>query len=249
MRAILTYHSLDPSGSPISVDPEVFRAHVRWLASGRVRVVSLRELLTLPDDRDAVALTFDDGFESFRRVAAGPLRTYGLPATVFVVTDAIGRTNAWGGRADPRVPTLRLMDADALAAIAAEGFELGAHSRTHAHLPRLDDHALEDEILGSADRLKALTGVEPFAFAYPYGAADDRAVAVARSRFGCAVSTRLAPIGAGDDRHRLPRLDAFYLRDPGQLERWGSMPFQHRLWLRAQARRVREVFAGQGGGW
>ena len=40
MRAILTYHSIDESGSPISVDPDAFRRHVRWLASGRVRVTT-----------------------------------------------------------------------------------------------------------------------------------------------------------------------------------------------------------------
>ncbi|TFG50637.1 MAG: polysaccharide deacetylase, partial [Gemmatimonadales bacterium] len=45
MRAILTYHSIDDSGSPISVAPEQFRAHVRWLQSGVIRVVPLAELL------------------------------------------------------------------------------------------------------------------------------------------------------------------------------------------------------------
>ena len=34
MRGILTYHSVDPSGSPISIDEKAFRAHVAWLASG-----------------------------------------------------------------------------------------------------------------------------------------------------------------------------------------------------------------------
>jgi peptidoglycan/xylan/chitin deacetylase (PgdA/CDA1 family) len=70
MRAILTYHSIDDSGSPISVAPEEFRAHVRWLGSGAVRVVPLAKLVTLPPDDDAVALTFDDAFENFSTIAA-----------------------------------------------------------------------------------------------------------------------------------------------------------------------------------
>ena len=65
MRAILTYHSIDPSGSPISVSPAAFRRHIEWLASGRVRVVRLEELMRLPAGEDAVALTFDDGFAKF----------------------------------------------------------------------------------------------------------------------------------------------------------------------------------------
>ena len=56
MRAILTYHSIDESGSPISVAPAAFRRHVEWLASGRVRVVSLEEIVRLNDAVDAVAL-------------------------------------------------------------------------------------------------------------------------------------------------------------------------------------------------
>src|SRR5690606_37701023 len=60
MRAILTYHSIDESGSPISVSREAFRAHVRWLASGAVKVRPLAELVDARDGGDAVAITFDD---------------------------------------------------------------------------------------------------------------------------------------------------------------------------------------------
>lgn len=249
MRAILTYHSLDDSGSPISVPPVVFRAQARWLASGRVRVVSVEELLTLPDSRDAVALTFDDGFENFRAVAAPVLAEFQLPATVFVVTDRVGETNAWGGQADPRVPTLPLMTWDGLAEVAAAGVELGAHTRTHPHLPRLDDAAVAEEVGGSVEAIATRTGRSPRGFAYPYGAADERAVAAARLACGYAVTTRMASVAEGDDRHLLPRLDAYYLREPGQLEAWGTLPFQQRLWLRTQARRVREALAGRGAGW
>jgi len=70
MKAILTYHSVDETGSVISVDERTFRRHVQWLASGRVRAVPLDALASLPDDVDAVAITFDDGLESFGRIAA-----------------------------------------------------------------------------------------------------------------------------------------------------------------------------------
>ena len=44
MRAILTYHSIDESGSPISMSEEVFRSQIAWLAKGHVKVVSLETL-------------------------------------------------------------------------------------------------------------------------------------------------------------------------------------------------------------
>ena len=65
MKAILTYHSVDASGSVISIDPEAFDGHIRWLASHRTAVVPLSELLALRDDTDAVAITFDDAFTNF----------------------------------------------------------------------------------------------------------------------------------------------------------------------------------------
>ena len=50
MRAILTYHSIDDSGSLISVAPAVFRSHVQWLTSGRVRALSLEDLIEHRDN-------------------------------------------------------------------------------------------------------------------------------------------------------------------------------------------------------
>ena len=41
MKAILTYHSVDETGSVISIDERSFRRHVAWLASSAVRVVPL----------------------------------------------------------------------------------------------------------------------------------------------------------------------------------------------------------------
>src|SRR5690349_8311160 len=96
-RAILTYHSIDDSGSPISVSPSVFESHVTWLGSGRVRVVALDDLCDLKDDGDAIAVTFDDAVDNFGSIAAPLLVDNGIPATLFVVSEHVGRTNEWGG--------------------------------------------------------------------------------------------------------------------------------------------------------
>jgi len=169
MRAILTYHSIDSSGSPISVSPAAFRQQVEWLASGRVRVVSLEELLRTPQGEDAVALTFDDGFVNFGTEVAPLLKEYSLPATVFIVAGQVGRTNAWGGRADPRIPTLPLLGWERLALLGERGVRLGAHTMTHPQLTKLPSHALEDELAGAAELIREETGRRPDEFAYPYG--------------------------------------------------------------------------------
>jgi peptidoglycan/xylan/chitin deacetylase (PgdA/CDA1 family) len=94
VRAIFTYHSIDSSGSPISLPEESFKEHVRFFGSGRVRVVPLSMLPSLPDEMDAVALTFDDGFLNFTSAVLPILAHVGFPATVFVVSDAVGTSNA-----------------------------------------------------------------------------------------------------------------------------------------------------------
>ena len=76
MKAPLTYHSLDDSGSAISIPPAVFDQHLAWLTSGRVRVLTLDRIAEEPDSAgDAVAVTFDDGFLNARGRSSGCCRT------------------------------------------------------------------------------------------------------------------------------------------------------------------------------
>jgi len=248
MRAILTYHSIDSSGSPVSVSEETFRAHGRFLGSGRVGVVPLADLPTLPDEEDAVALTFDDGFLNFSRLAMPLLVDLGLPATVFVVSDAVGTTNAWGGREVPGIPTLPLMGWKELHSVRDAGFEIGAHTRHHPDLTTVSGEQLEDETAGCVDRISAELGERPHSFAYPYGAVNEAVARHSRRLFERSVTTELRPLAPDDDTALLPRLDAWYFRQPGALEGWGTSSFRRRLWIRAQGRRVRALVASGGRG-
>lgn len=240
MRAILTYHSIDDSGSAISVSPESFRAHVRWLASGRVRVLPLEQLAAAGDEGDAVALTFDDGFANFAESAAPVLADHALPCTVFVVAEHVGGHNDWGGGGSAvDIPELPLMGWETLGTLAAAGVGIGAHTRRHRDLTTVRGAMLEDEVAGCAERIASELGERPRNFAYPYGAVDVAAASVVRDHFDLACTTELRALRADDDRALLPRLDMYYFRDDGQLEAWGTPAFRGRVWLRAQGRRVR----------
>ena len=243
LRAVLTYHSLDDSGSPISIEPASFAAHARWLASSAVRVVALetlvREVRGGDDAGDAVALTFDDGFANFGEHAAPLLAELGLPATVFVVSAHAGRTNAWGGTPDDGIPTLPLLDGQALGRLSECGIALGGHTRTHARLDALSGAALEDEIAGGAEDMVAQLGRRPTAFAYPYGATSHDATRCVGRHFEVGVTTQFLPLGTGDDAVLLPRLDAYYFRRPDGLRHWGSVRFRAYLRVRATARAAR----------
>jgi peptidoglycan/xylan/chitin deacetylase (PgdA/CDA1 family) len=99
---ILMYHDflLGDSGTIESPDQNRvptqrhFEAHMAQLAKHH-RVISLAKAVAelrsgkdLP--ADSVAITFDDGYESVYTIAYPVLKKYGLPATVFLVTDWIG---------------------------------------------------------------------------------------------------------------------------------------------------------------
>jgi peptidoglycan/xylan/chitin deacetylase (PgdA/CDA1 family) len=240
MRAIVTYHSIDSSRSPISIAPETFDRHVRWLASGRIRVLSLADLLTSPPDSgDAIALTFDDAFANFGTLAWPRLEAHGLPVTVFVVTDHVGRVNDWGGRDEPGIPRLPLMGWDDLARCRDGGAEIGAHTRTHPSLPTLSPVQAEDEMVGSRDDLRHRLGVTPTAFAYPYGHLADHVVATARTTFRLSCTTDYRLADAIGDLALLPRLDAFYFQRPGAFERWGTPAFRARVAARRTLRGLR----------
>lgn len=241
MRAILTYHSIDTSGSPISCDPETFRRHVAWLASGRVKVTTIEGLVTLPADTDAVAITFDDGFANFADAAAPLLIDHGLPVTLFVVADRTGRTNAWNGTPDAGVPHLPLLDWQALGRLQEQGVTLGAHSRTHPDLTSLPGSAVEDEIAGSADAIERHTGRRPSAFAYPYGRIDARSVRAAGAAFAYACTTEFDALHGEEPRARLPRLDMFYFQRGNRLESWGSPGLAAFIGRRRRLRRVRRA--------
>jgi peptidoglycan/xylan/chitin deacetylase (PgdA/CDA1 family) len=235
------YHSIDSTGSPISVSRETFGAHMRWLTSGRVRVVPLEALPMMSPEADAVALTFDDGFANFATEAAPLLREHGFPVTLFVVSDRVGQTNDWGGRPADGIPTLPLLDWPELGRMAGAGITLGGHTRTHPRLAGMGEAALKDEIEGCAERIEAETGTRPRTFAYPYGAYDARSAAVAAQTYTLACTTELRVLGKADRSHLLPRLDMYYFQRPGRLEAWGNQSFHWRLRIRARARSIRQA--------
>jgi peptidoglycan/xylan/chitin deacetylase (PgdA/CDA1 family) len=242
MRAILTYHSLDESGSPISVSPRSFRAQIAWLATSRVRVLPLGDCVAsaaVSPEEDAVAITFDDGCTNVASFAAPLLAAHGFPYTVFVVSGFVGRTNCWSGRSDPGIPELTLLSWNELGRLREAGAEIGAHTRTHSRLVRVGPEQVDDELSGSAREIAAELGVRPRSFAYPYGSYNAAVADRARALFDWSCTTALAVLRQTDDRALLPRLDMYYFREVGQLEAWGTPRFTRRLRARGYARRLR----------
>lgn len=241
MRAILTYHSIDDSGSPISISRAAFARHLEWFASGRVPVVSLPELLTRPGHDAAIALTFDDALRTVDTEALPRLHELGLPATIFVPTGHVGRDNRWGGHTADGIPVLPLMTWDGLGRAAERGITVGAHTRLHSRLTAIRGTDLADEIAGSQEEIRRELGITATQFAYPYGGHDAAVRSATARHYSHAVTTELRPLSPGADLLTLPRLDAWYLQNSRWFDRWGSTALQGFLGVRRLGRTVRAV--------
>ena len=98
--------------------------------------------------------------------------------------------------------------------LAAQGMEVGGHTRTHPILSRVADPAmLEAEIIGCAEDLRRELGAVPLAFAYPVGGdammseAADGAIARAGFRMSFSYKHGVAP-RLPNTLWRVPRLHA-----------------------------------------
>ena len=90
--------------------------------------------------------------------------------------------------------------------LAAEGVEIGGHTRTHPFLDRLEGEALRGEIAGGLDDLEEKLGTRPQTFAYPYGRHDDAVVEAVRA---ASLSVAFTTVRGPND---LRRADPFRLR-------------------------------------
>lgn len=206
---ILTYHSLDESGSPVSVSPSRFRHHLDALGAAGWTGVPLREALAPAGSASsrAVALTFDDGYANVLRHALPALASRGWRATIFPITRYVGGDNRWPGQS-PLIPVADLLDWNELGELVAAGWEIGAHTETHPDLTVARN--LEDELFGATARLEERLGESVTSFAYPYGRHDARVRAAVRGRFARACTTSMGIARAADDRQTLRRLDMRY---------------------------------------
>jgi len=92
----------------------------------------------------------------------------------------------------------RVLKADELERIGAH-HELGAHSLSHPHLPKLPEECAWEEITGSKEWMEEQTGKPCTMFCYPYGDADERTQSlVEKAGFKGARSTEAWKFSADD---------------------------------------------------
>ena len=166
---ILTYHNLaEQAKGRLVLGAASFREQMRYLKANGYRVVSLADFVAftrlerqLP--QRAVVLTFDDGYRAFREHAYPVLKELGFTATLFIYTDWVGT-----GRGALSWTDLR--------ELAAAGFDIQAHTKSHADLRRAAGETeaqyarrMQAELEQPQELFNRHMGRRSQMLAYPYG--------------------------------------------------------------------------------
>jgi peptidoglycan/xylan/chitin deacetylase (PgdA/CDA1 family) len=124
-------------------------------------------------------LTFDDGYASLAEEAYPVLADLGFTAVTFLITDYVGRNNAWDVRYTWR--RLPLLDWRTVERWRIRGFDFGSHGATHRRLTWLGQAVAAEELARSRGVLIQRLGTGAGqGIAYPFGAANTRVVELAR---------------------------------------------------------------------
>jgi len=209
------YHSIDSSGSMLSVEPDAFAAQMRCLRDKGFQAISLQSAISYRDENGewperAVVLTFDDGFANFYEEAFPILQRHGFSATVFIVSGHMGGYNDWEPSLQGSGP-LRLLSWEQASELAEAGIEIGCHTRNHLDLRRCTPQEASLEISSSRREIKEKLGLDAQSFAYPYGGVNHLVQHLAAREFRAACTTELRRANS-DPLNLLPRVDMYYLR-------------------------------------
>jgi peptidoglycan/xylan/chitin deacetylase (PgdA/CDA1 family) len=175
---IFMYHHVGPlPAAPdemrvgLTVLPDEFEKQLQFLQAHGYHSIDFYQLyyaITLGWELPAkpAIFTFDDAYDDVYTFAFPLMKKYGFTGTVFVPTQFIDE-----GRAE-------YMNWAELEEMAAAGWRLEPHTKTHESVANRNRDWLIYQILGSMETLRFHIGYQPRFFAYPYGAYDQKAIDV-----------------------------------------------------------------------
>lgn len=241
---VIAYHAFDDGRSPLSIRPEDFRGQVVDWKSRGFRFLTIDEVHAMLTDAapwpetDAVCLTIDDALLSVYDAAFPILREMNVPAALYLVSDYMGKSNAWPGQPD-WVPRMKIMTWEHAAEMARHGVTIGSHTRTHPDLAGLALDALDNELTESKKAIEDRLGAAVETIAFPYGRTTPETNLEVCEFYKLALAMRMKPLESADDPMRVPRVDSYYLRAPLVYRSLGKPAGKAYLGARALLRELR----------
>jgi peptidoglycan/xylan/chitin deacetylase (PgdA/CDA1 family) len=164
----------------LQVTPGRFRSLLEMMLAAGFQFVTVAEFARRaaggPPPAGLAAVSFDDAMRNNLTTAMPILRALEIPATVYVPTGWLGGESPWIGPCGDRA----ILTGEQVQALSQAGWEIGAHTITHADLSLLSYEECRREIEGSCQALRELTGTSVRTFAYPFGHYGEAAIAATR---------------------------------------------------------------------
>jgi peptidoglycan/xylan/chitin deacetylase (PgdA/CDA1 family) len=179
---VLCYHAVsDGWDHALALRPAAFERQVQSLLDRGFQPTGASEAIA--GDGRLLHVTFDDAYTSISG-ALDLLERLGVPATIFASTAFAdeGRpldVPELAADASALPDELETMDWAELRALADRGFEIGSHTVSHPHLPRLTEAEIDHELRESRARCEDQLGRPCRFLAYPYGEHDAQVKALA----------------------------------------------------------------------
>lgn len=229
---ILLYHRIaEAEHDPhlLCVNPDNFRTQIKFLKENFKIIPLIKLVLDIRAgkvDKDAVVITFDDGYADNLHYALPILEEFKVPATIFLTASYPdqNKTFYWDQNT-PEASRGRPMTRDETKILSkSHQIEIGAHTLTHPNLASLSKPGQSKEIMGSKQTIEKLLDIPILSFAYPFGGKDsftkETVYLVKRAGFHYACTNIHKRVTKNSDIYTLPR---FVVRN------WNLSEFQQKL--------------------
>lgn len=161
---ILNYHSVNiegKRGDTPKISPQVFEQQMNFIYRKGYKVISMEEYINSLKSRkkikNAVVITFDDGYDDNYIYAFPVLKKYGFPTTIFLIVKHIGKSEGF-------------LNYQQVREMEENGFSFGSHTINHIYLPAIKDAGeLRKEIFGSKKVLEKELQHKIDYISYPLG--------------------------------------------------------------------------------
>jgi peptidoglycan/xylan/chitin deacetylase (PgdA/CDA1 family) len=145
------------------------------------RPVSACSINSLQKGKHHVAVTFDDGFAETLESVQPVLAEMTIPVTFFIPSAHLGKEADWISDMNRRRSVGPVITAERLKFMAGQnGVAIGSHGMNHRRLTELTDQDAWMELSESKKHLENITGQGVKIHGFPFGAYDDRHVAMAQ---------------------------------------------------------------------
>ncbi len=169
----------------------------------------------------AVSFRFDDGLINHYTNVAPVLDAVGFKGVFYIITHQIAE-NGYPG----------YMSVAQIKNVASRGHEIGAHTRTHAHLTSLSATEQQNEIVGSRQDLLGWNVGPILSFSYPFGEYDATTLGIVKNGgFSSAVSTISGYVTQNSDHYQLEYQELKNNTTLAQVKQWVDTAASTHTWL------------------